>query len=152
MLDPIVIDPPGFDQKAAWTECGEYVEKCGGLTHEDGELNWKAAFGADPGCCSCPACHQMYWAWGNIQKCVKCGFEYPTDWWPMYSWGVQRKLNEIDPPPAFRDRKPSEHWQKECERRMEHPYYRYGYEHPVESPCRERDKVNWREVMAKYQS
>jgi len=38
MMDPIVIDPPGFDQHAAWKECSEYVEKCGGMQHEDGDL------------------------------------------------------------------------------------------------------------------
>lgn len=91
--DPIVLDPPGFDTKAAWDECREYVEKCGGLSHEDGEPNWRAAFGADPGCCACPRCHESYWAWGRIQKCKKCGAEYETQWWAMLSWGVQAGRN-----------------------------------------------------------
>ena len=37
MKDPIVIAPPDFDQKAAWQECREYVEKCGGIQHENGD-------------------------------------------------------------------------------------------------------------------
>lgn len=133
--DPIVIDPPNFDQKAAWNECHEYVEKCGGLVHEDGEPNWRAAFGADPGVCSCPACGVMYWAWGRVQRCVKCSLEYPTDWWPMYSWGVSSARQE-----ATRRYRHDE--------RMKHPYYRYGFEHPVADPWEECHTEAWRAAVA----
>lgn len=138
MKEPIVIDPPNFNIQAAWQECREYVDKCGGMTHEDGDVNWRAAFGADPGVCSCPACHQMYWAWGKQQRCVDCGFEYPTDWWAMYSWGVQAERRQL------RDSFPD----KLHQRRMAHPYYRYGFEHPVDDPWKHRDQVDWKQVMA----
>lgn len=137
-MNPIVIDPPGFDQAAAWNECREYVDKCGGLQHEGGEVNWRAAFGADPGCCSCPACGEMYWAWGRRQRCVKCAFEYPTDWWSMYSWGAQagwRKTQGYQPI-AFN-----------FDRYMKHPYYRYGFEHPVEDPWKETKTEAWRAAI-----
>ena len=48
-----------------------------------------AAAMADPGCCSCPRCHQSYWAEGIRQRCQACGAEYETNWWSMLSWGVQ---------------------------------------------------------------
>lgn len=138
-MNPIVIDPPCFDQNAGWKECNEYVDKCGGLTHEDGEVNWRAASGADPGCCSCPACGEMYWAWGRIQQCVKCSFQYPTDWWPMYSWGSQA---------ARHDRSKYRH-----DERLSHPYYRYGFENSVYDPWKTTKTAEWkaaiREAMRK---
>lgn len=123
MRDPIVIDPPGFDANEAWQECSDYVDQCGGLEHENGEPNWRAAFGADPGVCSCPSCHETYWMWGRVQRCVDCGFEYPVDAWAMFSWGVQAAWN-------------FERYQNHPrilalhERRLSHPYYRYGFENP----------------------
>lgn len=129
-MDPIVIDPPGFNSADGWAECKEYVEKCGGLSHDDGEPNWRAAFGADPGLCSCPACHQMYWQWGRRQQCKKCGFEYPTDAWPMYSWGSQDAKREPNP------------------RYAGHPYYEYGRAHPFAGDLYEEfHRINWREVI-----
>lgn len=117
MLDPIVIEPPDFDQDAAWKGCQEHVEACGGLGHEDGSPNYMAAAGADPGGCGCPACGQDYWAWGKRQRCKKCGYEYPTDAWCMYSWGVQAAW-------AGRGRFP---------RYAGHPFYEYGYLNAPES-------------------
>jgi hypothetical protein len=137
MRDPKVIDPPGFDPKAGWQECREYVDKCGGLAHEDGEVNWRAAAGADPGVCSCPNCGEMYWSWGRIVECLDCAFQFPTDWWAMYSWGVQAATRNG---PAYRQAE-----------RMEHPYYRYGFEHPVEDPWEQHDKLPWKEIMAHLQ-
>ena len=134
MDDPIVIDPPNFDPAAAWAECRAHVDQCGGLAHEDGSPNWNAAFGADPGICSCPACGEMYWAWGKVQRC-KCGFEYPTDWWPMYSWGVQATRSALL------------QQSKRHEQRMDHPYYRYGFEHPVADPWAEHDRQEWRDEV-----
>lgn len=128
-MDPIVIDPPNFDQKSAWRECREYVEKCGGLQHEDGEVNWRSAFGADPGCCSCPMCGEIYWMWGRVQRCVKCSFEYPTDWWTMYSWGSSAAKSER----RYR-----------FDGYMKHPYYRFGFEHPVDDPWARSQTEEWR--------
>lgn len=131
-MNPIVIDPPNFDQDAAWQECRDYVDKCGGLVHEDGSTNWRAAFGADPGCCSCPACGETYWAWGRRQRCVKCAFEYPTGWWPMYSWGSSAA---------------NSHRRYKHDERMTHPYYRYGFEHPVQDPWKETKTEAWRAAI-----
>ena len=32
MGEPEVIDPPNFSHEAAWKECRDYVDECGGLT------------------------------------------------------------------------------------------------------------------------
>lgn len=138
-MDPIVIDPPNFDQKAAWAECAGYVEKCGGLSHEDGTLNMRAVSGADPGVCSCPACGTSYWCWGNVQRCRVCEFEYPTDWWPMYSWGAQ----------ANAGRKHRGSWPYKHDEHMKHPYYRYGFEHPSDDPWEECHTDAWRTAITK---
>lgn len=136
MDEPDVIDPPGFSHEAAWKKCRDYVDQCGGLAYEDGSPNWSAAFGADPGCCSCPACGASYWAWGKRQRCKKCGLEYHTDWWSMYSHGVQQAKYK------------GGFGRVTHERNMAHPFYRYGYEHPVESALEQRDKIDWRAVLA----
>lgn len=134
MKNPIVIDPPGFDQRGAWQKCSDYVDKCGGMVHDDGEVNWLAAFGAAPGVCSCPACGEMYWMWGRVQRCVVCAFEYPSDAWPMYSYGIQAyrtlngKLKYGGDPEAYH--RVVAYYQRKQERDMQHPYYRYGFEHP----------------------
>jgi hypothetical protein len=144
LRNPKVIDPPGFDQHAAWKECEEYVDKCGGLAYPDGEPNWRAAFGADPGCCSCPKCKAMYWCWGRVQECLKCGFRYPTDWWCMYSWGVQARNRQDNPPPAYQDAEIRRRMESHDAERMSHPYFRYGYEHPVPHPrCEDSANFDW---------
>lgn len=140
MHEPIVIDPPDFDQKAAWGECREWVDN---HTDEDGTPSMAAAFGADPGVCSCPACHEMYWAWGAKQRCVKCQFEYPTDAWAMFSWGTQAKWR--------RGNKQLERYDAD---RLWHPYFCYGYEHgPSQSDGDLYGYFNaqdWRTIMANY--
>ena len=133
---PIVIDPPNFDIKKAWGWHRDEVAKCGGLTYEDGEPNWQAAFSADPGCCGCPRCDATTWAFGRKQQCARCGFAYPVDAWAMYSYGVQAAQREAK-------------WGllSEHARRMEHPYYRYGYEHPTEDIWGEFKRTNWAEIF-----
>lgn len=143
-MDPIVVEPAGFSSQQGWDECHRYVEQCGGLTHPDGEPNWRAAFGADPGVCSCPVCRQYYWAWGTKQRCRACGFEYPTDWWPMYSYGVgeaKRRQNVLALGNAI---EAQTGLRRLHDSRLPHPYYRYGYEHPVEDAWKERDQIDWR--------
>jgi len=150
LMDPIILEPAGLTSASGWDECRRYVEQQGGLTYQngpcEGEVNWRAAFGADPGVCSCPACHQRYWAWGTRQRCVLCAFEYPTDWWPMYSYGVgeaKRKGRGW----AFT----SPHFHEGLDRlhqsRMVHPYYRYGFEHPVDDAWKEHDRIDWRAAL-----
>lgn len=138
-MNPIVIDPPDFDQDAAWAECRQFVEQCGGLEYPDGEPNMRAASGADPGCCSCPMCDEMYWAWGRIQRCAKCNFEYPTDWLAMYSWGSQARTSERTPAYRF-------------DERMKHPYYRYGFENPVRDPWSTKTTPEWKAAIREYMS
>lgn len=90
-----------------------------------------AAFGMDPGCCACPACRADYWQWGSRIECLDCGFRFPTDAWPMYSWGVQAGMRER-PDGA----------------RMAHPYYRYGFEHPVEGDIYGTfERLKWGEIF-----
>jgi len=137
--DPIVIDPADFDQKAAWNECADYVDKCGGLSHDDGSPNWRAAFAADPGVVSCPMCKEFYWMWGRKQRCSECGFEYPTDWWPMFSWGAS--ASRQDPSKRYR-----------FDERMKHPYFAYGFNNPPSGDAYEAAfKINWREVLGATQ-
>lgn len=131
--EPLVLDPPGFDTLAAWRECQNYSDRM----HEAGGPI-AAAFGADPGICSCPACGQMYWAWGRVQRCRSCGFDYPTDWWAMYSWGCQAG--------RYPDRQTLPALSRLHLRRMSHPYYRHGYEHPVADPWQEKDRIDWRSL------
>lgn len=133
MRDPIIIDPPGFNPADGWKQCQEDVERAGGLDDIDGYPNWLAAFAADPGCCTCPNCKAYYWAWGRVIQCLDCGFQFSTDWWPMYSWGVQ----------AAKERRAD----RLHEKRMNHPYYRYGFEHPVDDAWEEHDKINWKAVL-----
>lgn len=39
--DPKVIYPVGFDCEKAWKGCHQSVEDQGGLTRDDGEVNWE---------------------------------------------------------------------------------------------------------------
>lgn len=81
--DPIVLD--GTDVNAVWNECEHQADI---LVKSDGK-DLRAAAGADPGIVSCPKCGAMHWHIGSHQKCSQCAFCYPTDWWPMLSWGQQ---------------------------------------------------------------
>lgn len=147
LMDPIILEPAGLTSDQGWDECHAFVEQCGGLSHRDGSPNWRAAFGADPGVCSCPACHQMYWAWGTKQRCVTCGFEYPTDWWPMYSYGVNEAKRQ-GRGWAFLGPDAIHGLSSLHESRLPHLYYRYGFEHPVEDAYAESERIDWRTVMS----
>lgn len=138
MKTAIVIDPPDFDERAAWQECRDWVDHHGPDT-------MAAAFGADPGICSCPSCNEMYWAFGRAQRCVVCGFEYPTDAWAMFSWGTQARWSK----------ERNEGMSKMDADRMWHPYFCYGYEN---GPDRDESKSlhawyeeqDWKIIMADY--
>jgi hypothetical protein len=135
MRDPIVIDPPGFDVAGAWQECSDYVDKMRAVGRDTA-----ASFGADPGCCSCPACGEMHWAWGKRQRCTQCAFEYPTDWWSMYSQGVSAANS-----PRLTTH--NESLGRLHQQRLAHPCYRYGFEHPVADAWEERSKIDWEAVL-----
>jgi hypothetical protein len=145
LWEPIILDPPDLTPKQGWDECKRAVDECGGLTYPDGEVNWRAAFSADPGICTCPACHQQYWAWGRRQRCRACGFEYPTDWWPMYSYGSNAATSADRGSKVHIANSPT--LRALHERRLAHPYYRYGFEHPVADPWKEHDKIDWRAAV-----
>ena len=132
MKDPIVILPENFDVAAAWGECREWVDR-----HEPGRF--AAAAGADPGCVRCPACREYYWAWGTAQRCSECSFEFPTDWWPMYSKGVQdrKRIKDGEATGGML-------------RRRSNPYYREGFDNPPNDPFRAKDDIDWSEVAGNY--
>lgn len=133
MKDPIVIDPPGFDQKAAWGECHEYSDRM----HAAGR-DIAAAHGADPGICSCPCCGEMYWAWGARQRCVDCGFEYDTSWWAMYSWGAQaaRRGEKVENFSDYQKR----YWDNS-------KYFRWAFENKAEPSMEAARAVDWKTVF-----
>jgi len=67
--DAKIIKGAGFD----WKE-GEEASKH--VMHEDGSVNWKAAFSADPGVCRCPGCGEYYWWEGELLECLECGRQF----------------------------------------------------------------------------
>lgn len=152
MKDPIVIDPPGFDQKAAWGECQEWSDN---HTDDDGTPSIAAAFGADPGICSCPACNEMHWAWGAKQRCTKCGFEYPTDAWAMFSWGTQAGWRRDNPPESYKtDASLRERMEAYDAGKLWHPYFCYGYEHGPKPDTDDLfdyfNRQDWKTIMGTY--
>lgn len=150
MKNPIIIEPAGFTAEQGWQGCADYVERCGGLTDEDGEPNMRAAFGADPGCCTCPNCHEYFWSWGKLIECTVCHFQFPPDWWPMYSYGVgDRKtlsgMSNITDKDC--ERRIIDGINRRMEERMKHSYYRYGFENIVDDPWEAHDKLPWKAIM-----
>lgn len=134
-LDPIVIKPVGFDVKAAWGECHKSVEDQGGLTYEDGEVNWGAAFSADPGLCSCPNCDQSYWQWGDVIKCSECEFVFPTNWWAIFSNGFHDgKRKRVDAHTSIHRR---------------NPYYAQAYDmdHGAQDAWNAKRSIDWKSVV-----
>ena len=44
----------------------------------DGNINWGAAFFADPGVTICPRCSTHFWAEGIRLECTECGAKFNT--------------------------------------------------------------------------
>lgn len=130
ILDPIVIDPPNFDADAQWEEHKKAIDN---ITDEHGNLNHRAIHFADPGVVSCPSCHEHFWNLGLRQRCSKCSFEFPTDWWPMYSWGAQDGWRKRPRNPDY----------------VRHEYYSYGYDNPVERPQDVAFKMDFKGLLVK---
>lgn len=130
--EPIIIEPPGRTPKDGWDKCHAAVEERGGFGDGD-QINIGAAFVADPGVCTCPNCHEHFWAWGTKLECTECHFQFPTDWWGMYSHGVAA---------ARRIFVESLH-----QERLQNPYYQYGFEHPVADAWGEHEKIPWKQIM-----
>lgn len=133
MKDPIILWPR-ITPEEVWKECKEWVNEKGGLS-SDNPHQMMAAAGADPGVCSCPNCREYHWAYGQIHQCHTCKFIYPTDWWPMYSYGCSaghrgdtgfRHINDM---------------------RKNHPYWKYGFENPNVDPWKEKESVRWIDVI-----
>lgn len=70
MKSPIIIEGKAFP----WNEPNPHGE----VIDEAGEVNWGAAFFADPGVMSCPGCHVYLWREGAHVRCPECG----TEWHP----------------------------------------------------------------------
>lgn len=138
MKDPIILWPK-VTPAEVWEDCQKWVADKGGLGEENpGQL--MAAAGADPGCCSCPGCHEHHWAYGTIHKCPACGFVYPTDWWRMFAWGCAAGRRD-----AKEELTPVEqHCRDYDEKRRGHPYWEYGYKHRFEEPWAERKHIDWK--------
>ena len=149
MKDPIIIYPPNLTAESVHKDCADYVEKLGGTVREDGSVNWRAAFGADPGCCSCPKCKEYLWSCGLILKCPDCGFVFPSNWWAAYSRGsgAARQLKHAE---ERGDKRFADYLRDKQKRSMAHPYYRYAYEHPVDDAWAEHDKVDWPVVVGDF--
>lgn len=134
MKNPKVLMPPGFDVDEAWKGCREWVD-----SKEPGSI--AAAAGADPGCCSCPACGEMYWNWGVFVEC-DCGFQFPTDWWSQYSKGcndARRVAGCGEMSGGMRHRRES------------NPYYREGFDDPPDGDAwKAKDSVDWRAVASDW--
>lgn len=46
------------------------------LSNEDGEINWGAAFAADPGVTSCPNCGTYFWDEAEELQCTECDTKF----------------------------------------------------------------------------
>jgi len=71
MKDPIILEGPPID----W---GHHREQSQRVMDPSGEINWGAAFGADPGVMSCPHCKTHLWQGGYRVKCPECSTEFDT--------------------------------------------------------------------------
>ena len=49
------------------------------VVDEDGNVNWRAAFSADPGVIECPGCGIFLWREGTKVECPDCGEVFFTE-------------------------------------------------------------------------
>ena len=67
------------EYKNAWNE-----EAMDNVVDAAGEVNWRAAFMADPGVKKCPKCGEFYWDEASVMECTECqtqfgsGLQHPT--------------------------------------------------------------------------
>ena len=66
-----IIEGQPFD----WERGGRAMNN---VISDNGEINWGAAFCADPGVTSCPKCGEKYWAEGTKLECTICNTQFPT--------------------------------------------------------------------------
>jgi hypothetical protein len=145
MKEPIILKPEGMTPESGWKECEEYVKKCGGCVHEDGSVNWRAAFGADPGVCTCPRCAVMLSAWGTRIECPDCHFQFPTHWWSQYACGVHaaKMLAKKDI-----DKNMQNYYAKKMADNCLCQYFMHGFNNPVDDAWEEHGKIDWEAVVA----
>lgn len=70
------------EPKRAWDTAGKPIDRqklideckeaAAHVIDDDGEVNWRAAFFADPGVTQCPSCSEYLWWEGAILECP-CG-------------------------------------------------------------------------------
>lgn len=85
MKRPEIIEGEPFD----WYVGGHAAKNS---VDADGNVNWKAAFYADPGVLSCPFCDESMWREGIVVKCPTCQQQFNTNW-----RDVARKATGKDP-------------------------------------------------------
>lgn len=71
MKNPIILSGKPFD----W-EFGDKMQEKVAEAAEQGEVNWGAAFFADPGVMKCPGCGVHLWREGERVRCPDCGHEW----------------------------------------------------------------------------
>ena len=96
----------------------------------------------DPGVCSCPKCNGFYEYAGRVIR-SDCGFAFPTDWWSMYSKGCSDGLRVANGAAVSGGMK------RRCDH---HPYYRYGFEHPVKEAWEEKENIDWTVTVGSIES
>lgn len=57
--------------KDAWNE-----QAMDNVVYPDGEVNWRAAFAADPGVKKCPGCDEYYWDEASVMECTNCKTQF----------------------------------------------------------------------------
>jgi hypothetical protein len=69
MKNVIILEGKSFD----WEQGNKAAKHA---VDDEGNVNWYAAFGADPGVMSCPKCGTYFWREGTLVKCTECGEEW----------------------------------------------------------------------------
>lgn len=119
-IDPKVIEPADYNMKKSAKKCGMHM-----------------------GIFGCPICDQNFNDYGgmHVVECVKCNFQFPTDWWPVYSSGVND---------GRRIAAGGAELSGGMKIRMENPYYRTGFECPEGEAWKTRRQHDWRTITAEW--
>lgn len=61
--------------------CGKYDDAwdknaADHVVNDDGSINWRAAFFADPGVKSCPRCKTYFWNEAAVMECPDCHVQF----------------------------------------------------------------------------
>lgn len=55
----------------AWNE-----QAMDNVVNDAGEVNWRAAFFADPGVKKCPGCGEFFWDEASVMECTSCKTQF----------------------------------------------------------------------------